>query len=568
MKKIDSATEYASRIIRGLEPHGPLVAGACQRHVAELKIQDTEGFPYIWNPAKLAHFQKFCLMLRQYKGEWKNLPLNLMGWQSFIIGSALCWVHKSTGLRRFRTVYVEVPRKNGKSALASALGLYMLMFDDEPGAEIYMLATKKEQAKIVYGDALKFLPFKLRSKYLRTRHLETYHDTTESKMVPLASNSTKLDGLNPHCAIADELHEWPSRLLWDVIEDGMGARRQPLMFGITTAGHNKHGIAMTLRNAAESLAKDAGRREYIHDGFFGYVACPAPEDIDKWDDPRVWAAANPCLGQAKRLDYMTEQCAAVKAMPSKLNAFLNKQLNVWTDAAQAWIPSAMWASAAVDGDELRASCLGARCYGGLDLARVSDLCAFSLIFPPEDGATGLESKWRVLTWHWCPEDKARKRHQTDMVPYMLWAEQGLITLTEGEATDYDHVYQDITKIISSYQVESIAFDRMFAVETVQRLQRDEVEMLAHGQGFVSMSPPTEEIERMILAGTIAHDGNPLMAWQMGNVVTIKDAAGSIKPDKSKSKDKIDGPVSMIMARGASLQVGESSEFEGAVAVSL
>ena len=542
--------------------------GACQRHLAELKIQGTDDFPFVWKPEKLVRFAAFCMALKQYKGEWKDLPLQLMLWQCFIVGNVLCWVHRDTGLRRFDTAYVEVPRKNGKSAMASALGLFMLMFDGENGSEVYMLATKKEQAKIVYDDALKFVPHKLRSKYLRTRFISTVHEATDSKMLPLASDSKTLDGLNPHCAIADELHEWKSRDLWDVMRNGMGSRRQPLMFGITTAGSDKNGIAMQLRNAAESLAKDAGKRGYVFDSFFGYVACPSLEDEKHWDDPRVWQIANPCLGQAKRMEYMEREAATAKAMPSALYQFLNKQLNIWTGAAECWIPDKMWMRGAVDADALRASCAGKRCYGGLDLARVSDLSAFTLLFPPEDGGEGLTAKWRCLTWHWCPEAKAHDRNKYDRVPYLRWSEMGLITLTEGEATDYDFLFHDILKIISGFVVECIGFDRFFAVETVQKLTKEGVTMLEHGQGFKSMSPPTEEIERMLTCGNLLHDGNPLMAWEMGNVSLSRDPADSVKPDKKKSKDRIDGPVSLIMARGAAMQEIKSEEFTGLVAAGL
>jgi len=531
-------------------------------------MQGTHDFPFVWRPANLARFSAFCLTLRLFEGEWAGIPLKLMQWQAFVVGSLLSWVHKDTGLRRFDTGYVEVPRKNAKSALASALSLYMLMFDNEAAAQVYMLATKKDQAKIVYNAALKFVPFKMRAKYLRTRFTETTFDKTDSRMQPLASDSKTLDGLNPHFACADELHEWPSASLWEVVYNGMGSRTQPLIFGITTAGSDMHGIARQLRDTSESLALDAGKRGFVLDTFFGYVACPSVEDEKHWDDPRVWAIANPSLGIAKSAEYMRKACDTAKAQPSRLNQFLNKQLNIWTGAAQQWIPSRLWEAGAVPRADLLKACAGRKCFGGMDLARVSDLSALSLVFPPESEGAGLLGKWLCLQWHWCPEAKAHDRTKNDRVPYQHWADKGLLTLTEGEATDYAVLYRDILAITKRFRVESIAYDRMFAVETVQKLQAEGIEMLAHGQGFLSMSAPTEELERMLVSGCLAHDGNPLMGWEMGNVVLSYDAAGCIKPDKKKSRDRIDGPVSLIMARGASMQEPEHKEFTGLVAFAL
>lgn len=566
-RQTDDATQYALDVVSGQLPAGPLVIGACKRHLAELEMQGTEDFPYVWNPVKLAQIVNFASNLKHYKGEFAKQPIDMMHWQRFIVGSIFCWVHMDTGLRRFRTAYVEVPRKNAKSALAAIICLWMLMMDGESGAEIYTMATKKDQAKLVYRDALTFLPAWAKAKHLTLLGTQqgsqlAIHQKTESRMMPLGRDSTTLDGLNPHLGVCDEIHEWKNSDLWEVVEDGMGSRTQPLMFGITTAGNNKEGPAMALRDTASDIAKGAGdRSKFVLDTFFGYVACPDEKDRENWRDERVWRIANPGMGISKHAEFMRVQAAQADKVPSKRNSFLNKQLNFWTDAAEAWIPSELWDSMAVDREELYASCAGQKCFGGLDLAQTTDLSALSLFFPPTE-STGLRSKWRLLVWHWCPKVKATNRENSDNVNYLRWAEAGLIDLTEGEATSFKAIRLKIESLHSVYQIHSIAYDRYLAAETVQNLTAENVEMLAMGQGFTSMSPPTKEIQRKLLQRTIAHAGNPLFDWEMGNVVIELDPAGLEKPNKKKSKKRIDGPVSFVMAQGAAMQVVEEEKFSG------
>lgn len=524
-------------------------------------MQGSDDFPFVWRPAKIEKIVRFAGLLRHYKGEFAGKPIDLMAWHRFILGSIFCWVHRETGLRRFSTAYVEVPRKNAKSALAAILCLWMLLADGESGAEVYTAATKKDQAKLVYRDALAFMPNAAKLRHLRTVGAETMVPATDSRMMPLGRDSTTLDGLNPHLGVADEIHEWKDGSLWDVIENGMGSRQQPLMFGITTAGNNKHGPAMGFRNTAESLALDAGKRGFVLDSFFGYVACPDEKDRENWRDERVWRIANPGLGVTKFVDWMRQQADKADKNGKALNQFLNKQLNFWTDAVTRWISSELWDAGIIDREELLASCAGQKCFGGLDLAQTTDLSALTLLFPPTE-SNGLRSKWRALFWHWCPEEKAKARNQTDRVPYLHWAKEGSIELTEGNATDFTAIRLRIVELCQRFDVQSIAYDRFLSGETVQQLSAEGVEMLAHGQGFTSMSPPTKELERKLLAGMLLHDGSPLFAWQMGNVSIRKDPAGNEKPDKEKSRERIDGPVSLVMAQGAAMQVEQPEEFSG------
>lgn len=545
--------------------------GACQRHLADLA---RDGFAFRYDPGPGEKFRKFCLTLRHYKGEFAGKPVELVPAQQFIFSTLLGWVRKSDGLRRFKMAYIEVPRKNGKSAILSCLSLYMLSLDGESGAECYTLATKKDQAKIVFGDAIKMMPHDMRAKWFRERFNQLHFERTQSKLEPLSSESKKLDGLNPHFACADEIHEWPDRALWDVIEDGMGARRQPLIVGITTAGSDRNSFCYTLRKTAVSLAEDAGAGSFVVDSFFGFIASADPEDVADWRNPKVWAKANPMLGVSKRLDYMIQQIERCEAEPSKINSVLNKQLNLWTEAETRWLSAEDWHRGGVP--DLREILKGRRCWGGLDVARVHDLSALALVFPPDDPVQGLRlataadtlaSKWKALVWHWCPADGILARERHDRVPYPQWRDEGWIEATPGNVTDFAHLQAAIMRVCADYQVEDIGFDRFFASETVQTLQGEGLAMVEFGQGFLSMASPTAELERMLMGGELVHDASPLMEWQAGNVITEVDPAGNLKPSKRKSRDRIDGIVATIMALGrAKVALGEQAPSVGVMVV--
>ena len=568
----DAGTAWARDVVAGRVPSGRLMRGACQRHLADLEKGD--DFLFRYDPGPGEKFRKFCLTLRHYKGEFAGKPVELVPAQLFIFGCVLGWLRKSDGLRRFRVAYVEVPRKNGKSAILSCLSLYMLSLDGEPGAECYTLATKKDQAKIVFGDAVKMIPPAMREKWFRERYNQLHFERASSKLEPLSADSKKLDGLNPHFACADEIHEWPDRALWDVIEDGMGARRQPLLVGITTAGYDRQSFCYTLRKTAVSLAEDGGAGNFKVDSFFGFIAGADPEDAKDWRNPRVWAKANPLLGVSKRLDYMLQQIERGEAEPSKINTILNKQLNLWTEAEARWISADDWRRGGVEG--LREMLKGRPCWGGLDVARVHDLSAFALVFPPDAPAQGLRlatpadalaDKWKLLVWHWCPEEGIFQREKRDRVPYGQWRDEGWLESTPGNVTDFAHLQAGIQKICAEYQVQDIGFDRFFASETVQALQVEGLSMVEFGQGFLSMASPTAELERMLIGGELIHDASPLMEWQAANVVTEMDPAGNLKPSKRKSRERIDGIVASIMALGrAKVARGETAPHVGVMVV--
>lgn len=542
----DPATDYARGVVAGTIPAGRMVQQACARHLADLERQGVDGWPWVWRPHRGAVFAQFCLLLRHYKGRFKNAPFALAPFQLFIAGSIFGWVHKDTQLRRFRTVVVRVPRKNGKTAFAAALSLYLVSMDGEPGAEVYFAATKRDQAKLGWSDATKFLKYAPRS--VRSRFVERQNilevPSSDGKLVPLSGDSETQDGLNPHAAICDETHQWPDRSLWDALEDGMGAREQPLMVDISTAGTSTASFAYETHKRAEDILSGT----LSDDRFFAFVAMADKEDEDDYKNPAVWEKANPGLGAIKSYDYMVQQLKVVEATPSKLTTFLIKQLNVWTNSAERWLSPDDWRRGA-RGD-LAKALLGRRCHGALDLGKVSDLSAFVLVFPPSEvlAAIGINAH-AMLAWHWCPGDDIPARTRDHRVPYEAWERAGLIERMPGNTTDFAHIRQRVTDICPLYQVADIAFDRMFAGETVQGLQGAGIVMVEFGQGFLSMAGPTSEFERLVKAGQLLHDDSPLLAWEAGNVCCEIDAAGNIKPSKKKSREKIDGIVAGIMALG-------------------
>ncbi len=541
----DPATAYARAVISGKVAAGKLVKQACERHLRDLDRQGTEGFPFVWEPWRGRNFTKFCGMLRQYTGEWAGQPLTLAPFQEFVTWSIFAWVD-ADGMRRFKTAVVRVPRKNGKTTLSAGIALYLLALDNEPGAQIFAAATKQDQARLVFRDACKMLKRahpKVRSRFVEKVTLLEF-PSNDSRFEPLSADSDKLDGLNPHAAICDETHAWPSRALWDVLESGMGARRQPLMLDISTAGNNTASFAYETHKRAEDVLAHTKPDE----SFFAYIAMADAEDLHDWENPKVWEKANPGYLTIKPKHYFEKEAAKVRATPSALTDFLTKQLNIWANAAERWLDPNEWRAGNQDG--LKEALRGRKCHGALDLAKVSDLSAFALMFPPDEveKAIGVR-KYALLIWHWCPGDDIHTRTTAHRVPYEAWAKDGWITPTEGNTTDYIKLRSDIEDVCKDYEVVDAAFDRWGSMETVQRLQEAGMKVVDFGQGFKSMGAPTSEFERLVKGGCLLHEDNPLLSWEAGNVTCEMDPTGAIKPNKKKSREKIDGIVAGVMALG-------------------
>lgn len=545
----DPATAYARAVLSGEAAAGKLVKLACERHLRDLERQGTAEFPFVWEPRRGKIFGDFCGMLRQYTGEWAGRPLDLAPFQQFVAWSIFAWVDKD-GLRRFKTAVMRVPRKNGKTTFSAGVALYLLALDGEPGAQVFAAATKRDQARLVFRDACTMLRKahpKVRARFVEKVSLLEF-PSTDSRFEPLSADSDKLDGLNPHAAICDETHAWPNRDLWDVLQSGMGARRQPLMLDISTAGNNTSSFAYETHKRAEDVLSGT----LPDDSFFAYIAMADPEDLLDWENPKVWEKANPGYLTIKPEHYFRSEAAKVHATPSALPDFLTKQLNIWANADERWLDPNDWRKGNRSG--LAEALKGRKCYGALDLAKVSDLSAFALIFRPGEvhAATGIEGKYALLVWHWCPGDDIHARTRKHRVPYEAWQAADWISPTPGNTTDFVMLRDGIQKACADYEVQDVAFDRWGSLETVQHLQEDGMQIVEFGQGYKSMGAPTSEFERLVKGGWLLHDDNPVLSWEAGNVTCEMDPTGAIKPSKKRSREKIDGIVAGIMALGRAM----------------
>lgn len=522
-------TDYAERVLRGEMVVGRLVRLACERHLRDLQGGAERG---LWfDEAAADNGIAFVESCPHSKGEWAGKQVQLEPWQRFIVGSVFGWM-RADGTRRFRKAYNELARKNGKSFLASAVGLKLAFFDNEPGAEVYAAATKRDQAKIVWGEARRMVKASpgLRSR-ITTLVANLHREETNSKFEPLGADEDSMDGLNVHGVIIDELHAHKNRKTYDVLNTAMGSRRQPLMFIITTAGYDRESICWAEHDYGVKILEGV----IDDDSYFVFIA--TIDDGDDWSDPAVWIKANPNLGVSVKPDSIAAAVRKAQQVPGEQNALLRLHLDVWTQQAARWIDMATWDANAEPPRHEE----GARAFGGLDLASTTDITAFMLTFPDGEGGYDIEPHF------WVPEDTIRQRSMTSGVPYDVWAREGLIHTTPGNVTDYDAIRAFIGELASKYHIEEIAYDRWNASQLVTQLKEDGATLVDMGQGFASMSAPSKEVEKLILGRMLRHGGHPVLRWMMSNVAVVQDAAGNIKPAKDKSAEKIDGVVALIMA---------------------
>ena len=477
-----------------------------------------------WFPRYLVHT----------KGRWAGVPFELLDWQKEVIGKLFGTVKKD-GTRQFKRVYVEIPKKNGKSELAAGIALKLLFSDKEPGAEIYSAAADKDQASIVFNVAAEMVrhssALSKRCKIIDSTK-RIFHNNGSFYRVLSADAHTK-HGFNVHGVIFDELHAQPNRELYDVLTLGSGdARRQPVFFYITTAGYDRHSICWEVHEYARKV-----RDGIIEDPSFLPILYGA-EDDDDWTSEAVWKKCNPSIGETITLENVREACKAAQESPAQENAFRQLRLNQWVKQESRFLPMKHWDACPMmddldlDGDEM---------YAGLDLASTSDIAAFVMLHPDDDGF------YDVIPHFFVPEDTIRERGKRDGVPYEVWVDQGFITATPGNVIDYKAIRKHITDMGERYQLKEIAYDRWNASQLVQDLVDDGATMVPFGQGFASMGAPTKELLTLVLSHKLRHNGNPVLRWMADNMVVRRDPAGNIKPDKEKSTEKIDGIVALVMA---------------------
>ena len=472
------------------------------------------------------------------KGKWAGTPFWLLPWQEQLIRD-IFGIVKPDGNRQFRTAFVEICKKVGKSELAAAVALYLLYADNEPSAEVYGAAADRQQASIVFDVAKQMVEMApalmKRSKLMgATKRIVNYSNAGYYQV--LSAEVGGKHGFSVSGLVFDEIHTQPNRQLYDVLTKGSSdARQNPLHFIITTAGNDRHSIAYELHTKAVDILE--GRR--VDPTFYPVVY--GLKDDEDWEDEANWYKVNPSLGYTVDIERLRDAYREAKQNPADEITFKWLRCNMWVSSTVAWIPDAIYmrGNEPIDMDALA----GRDCYAGLDLSSTGDITALVLIFPPRDE----EEKYVLLPYFWIPEETIPRRVKANSVPYDIWEKQGYIMSTEGNVIHYDFIEKFIMDLSEKYHILEIAVDRWNATQMIQNLEGEGFTIVPFGQGFSSMSAPTKEFYRLLMEGRIIHGGNPVLRWMAGNVVIDTDPAGNIKVTKAKSKEKIDGIVAAIMA---------------------
>lgn len=546
----ERAQGYAQRVVAGEEVAGHFERLACQRFIRDLARAGTEAFPYVLDRAAGARVCRFMELLPHIKGEWAKpvyedgklgyAKIRLEDWQIFIELQLFGWKHRDTGLRRFRRSYEEVARKNAKSTRAAARELYLVTADGEPGAHCYSAATTGEQAREVFdvarNMALREPEFLQRFGVDVGKHDITIAATASSFKVLNAEGST-LDGLNIHGAVVDEVHAHKTRAVWDVLDSADGARSQPMISAITTAGSDRSGICYELRDYTIKVLEGVVADET----WFGVVY--TIDDGDVWHDPAVWRKANPNLGISVKLDSMESACRKALAQTSAVNNFLTKRLNVWVNADSAWMDMQAWERCADVRTQLE-EFAGEPCWIGMDLAEKRDFAALCLVFRRDE------------TWHFFPRLYLNESaiEQSGNAHLQGWARAGHVIVTDGNVTDFDVIADDLRRFCTDFDVREIPYDPALSRYFATKLVAEGLPLVEIRQAPMFFTQPLIQIENLVLEKKLKFDGNPVMTWMISNVeVSVSKFSGLKHPTKSREENKIDGPVAMFMALGRAMQ---------------
>ncbi len=538
------AGRYAEAVVAGEIPSCRWVRFACQRQLSNLARFKGKASPYRFNP-KLRDREgrafhpadnlcAFIERLPHVKGPLAGEPIKLEPWQVFILTTVFGWV-KPDGKRRFRRSYIEVPRGNAKSTLSSAVALYMLAADGEGGAEVYSLATTRDQARIVFGDAQTMAR---RSKGFRSRFgvavgAHNMHVLASgSKFEALSAEGSTLDGLNIHFGCVDELHAHKTRTVYDVVETGTGKRDNSLLWVITTAGSNRAGICYELRTFVNRLLEGL----FEDDSQFGIIY--GLDEADDWTSEDALIKANPNWGISVRPEVLLPLQAKAMQMPSAINNFKTKHLNEWVNADTAWMDMRAW-DACADPSLSESDFLGEPCYVGLDLASKVDIAAKAKVFQ-RDG------KFYVFLTYYLPESAVDEGRNSQ---YSGWARRGLLTVTPGNVTDFDQIEAELVADASRFQIVEVPFDPFQATQLSAHMLAEGLPMVEMRPTVLNFSEPMKQLEALVLQRRLVHDGDPILAWMISNVVCHRDAKDNIYPRKEREEDKIDGVVALIMALG-------------------
>jgi phage terminase large subunit-like protein len=544
----DAVTTYARQVAAGKFVAGPHVRDACQRHLKDLEAGPARGLVFDKDAADRA-ISFFRDVLRLNGGEYEGAHYALLPWQSFIVGSLFGW-KGSDGYRRFRVAYCETGKGSGKSPLAAGVGLYGLTADGESRAEVYAAATKKDQAMVLFRDAvaMRDLSPELADRLVKSGVGENvwnlaYHKTG-SFFRPISADDGQ-SGPRPHIALLDEVHEHRTGMVVEMLRAGTKSRRQALMFMITNSGTNKQSVCWEYHDYAAKVA--AGQIE--DDSFFGYV-CALDESDDPFKDETCWAKANPSLQYGlPGIKYLREQVTQARGMPGKESIVRRLNFSQWVEAASPWISGEMWFGAE-DKQFDSAMLIGRKCWAGLDLSSTQDLTALVLLFAPDED----DDYWRLVPHFWLPGDGLMDKADKDRVPYLAWRDAGHLHALPGRAINKLAVIQQLAEIASLYDLQEVGYDRWRIEDFKAMLDQEGISLplTPFGQGFKDMAPAVDEFERLLLGGQLRHGGNPVMTWCAANAITMSDPAGNRKIAKEKATGRVDGVVAAVMAAGRAM----------------
>lgn len=542
----DPTSDYAREVIDGKRIAGPHVRAQCARHLKDIKDGKKRGL--VWDIAlanKAIGF--FHDVLKLNGGDYEGKPFTLLPWQKFVVGSLFGWLGPD-GFRRFRVAYVETAKGSGKSPLAAGVGMKGLVADGESRAEIYSAATKKDQAMILFRDAVAMvdqspeLGKRLQKSGTGERCWNLAYMAQGAFFRPISSDDGQ-SGPRPHIGLIDELHEHKTNTVVEMMRAGTKSRRQAMIFMITNAGHNRMGPCWGYHEYGAKVA--AG--DVIDDAFFPYV-CSLDELDDPFQDESCWLKANPSLQDADLpgMKYIREQVVEAKGMPSKEAIVRRLNFCQWTDAESPWISGEVWKGAQQDFDwrDLR----GRRAVAGLDMSSTTDLTGIVfLVEPVEPG-----EPWKLVPFAWLPEVELQRKADTDRVPYIQWLAEGYLDTTPGRAISKRVILQKLSAMCDFFEIIAVGYDR-WRIEDLIALANDDgislPEMKPVGQGYKDFSPAIETFERMLLNGEIVHAGHKVLDWCMSNAVIEQDGAENRKLSKEKASGRIDLAVAAVMAAG-------------------
>lgn len=536
------AQRYAQAVVAGDIPACQWVRRACQRQLDDLARFKGRSSPYRFNPLltdamgrKYRPADNLCAfveLLPHIKGPLAGTPITLEPWQVFILTTIFGWV-KRDGRRRFRRAYIEVPRGNAKSTLSSAVGLYMLTADGEGGAECYSLATTRDQARIVFGDAQQMAR---KSPGFRTRYGVTVgaHNihvlNAAAKFEALSAEGSTLDGLNIHFGCIDELHAHKTRTVYDVVETGTGKRDNSLLWVITTAGSDRAGICYEARTFVTRVlggqVEDASQ--------FGIIY--GLDDGDDWGTEEALLKANPNWGISVRPEVILPLQAKALQLPSATNNFRTKHCNDWVSVDTAWMDIRAWercADSRLSPDDFE----GQTCWIGIDLASKVDIASMALLFERDGQVVG-------FVRHFLPEDTVFAAANSQ---YQGWMQAGRLLATPGNVTDFGLIEAELLDAAARFEIKAVAFDPFQATQFSTRMLAEGLPMIEVRPTVLNFSEPMKQLEALVLQGKWAFDGDPVLTWMVSNVVCHRDAKDNIYPRKERPENKIDGVIAVLMA---------------------